>query len=73
MSTKVGNTIETLLGARTIQYGAATVPASIDDNLQVKWHLPGGIATTSEKRAITIAQRMHLLMAGRKKTEEGVI
>lgn len=63
---KVGNTIEALLGARTIQYGAATVPASIDDNLQVKWHLPGCKTTTSEKRAIMIAQRMYLLMRGSK-------
>lgn len=66
MSRKLGNIIEELLDARIIIYGRAVVPVSVDENLQVKWHLPGGGVTASEKHALAIAQRMHLLMGGRK-------
>lgn len=56
--------IAMLARKQAVHYGKATIPASIDDKLQVKWHLPGCKATTSEKHALMIARRMNLLMGG---------
>lgn len=61
---KAENAIEALLEERTIRYGRATVPASIDDKLRVKWHLPGCKVTTGERHALMIARRINLLMGG---------
>lgn len=54
---------------RTIHYGRATVPASVDNKLRVMWHLPNRKATASEKHALMIARRMNLIMGG---SENGV-
>lgn len=61
--------IAMLARKRAVHYGRATVPASVNDKLQVKWHLPGGIATTNRKHALMIARRINLLMGG---NENGV-